>query len=487
MEAMFRRVVFMAAVAAAVAWPVLVAGPAPAAARTMRHAAQGSGSAGVTSVSCPAAGECTAVGFLNPPGLNEVFVLSQAHGRWGRAEKVRGLAALGKGGAVAGGLDSVSCWSPGNCAAGGGYTDHAGAEHAFVVSETNGVWGEAREIRTAPGLHLGSSAYGPDISLMSCPSPGSCTAAGEYLNPAFKTYPFVVGETNGTWGTARELPGVAALKVNLDAFVSSLSCGSAGNCAAAGYYDDSTSDSRSLVAVEKNGTWGDARQVPGTTASYDGISADAESVSCPSAGGCLAVGLYETSAGGQPFLSVLKAGTWSRAKRIPGLSALPGGGATRGEAAWAGCTSPGDCNVIGTYAAARVKGDLSFSVAEANGTWGKAKKIPLGARAADSFIDAVACPSPGNCSAGGLFFAPGSTEVFTVEEKNSRWGTSKEIPGSVALNRGGDAEVSTIACGAPGDCTAGGYYSPVHNRYQPFIATETHGIWGNAEKVPGLP
>jgi hypothetical protein len=427
MEAMIRRAIFMAAVAA-VSWPAFLASPAPAVARTILLAREGSGSAAVNSVSCPAAGECAAVGFLNPPGVNEVFVVSQAHGKWGRLEKVRGMAALGKGGAVSGYLSSVSCWAPGNCAAGGGYADHVGAEHAFVVSEMN-----------------------------------------------------------GTWGPARELPGVAALKVDLDAILSSLSCASAGNCAAGGYYDDATSDGRSLVAAERNGTWDNARQVPGTTGTHQGGSAAVESVSCPPAGNCLAVGSYQTSAGAQSFLSVLKDGTWSRAERVPGLSALPGGGAVGGDAMWVGCTSPGDCNVIGIYRVAHAKGVYSFSVAEADGAWGKAKKIPLGARAAESFIDAVGCASPGNCSAGGLFFAPGSSEVFTVDEKNGSWSTSREIPGAAALNRGGNAEVSSIACGAPGDCVAGGYYSPVNNRYDPFIATETDGIWGMAEKVAGLP
>jgi hypothetical protein len=486
MEAMIRRAIFMAAVAA-VSWPAFLASPAQAVTRTIPLAREGSGSAAVNSVSCPAAGDCAAVGFLNPPGVNEVFVVSQAHGNWGQLEKVRGMAALSKGGAVVGYLDSVSCWSPGNCAAGGGYADHAGAEHAFVVSETNGTWGQAKEIQDAPGLRLGDRAYGPGISVMSCPSAGNCTAAGEFVNPAEKTYPFVVSETNGTWGPARELPGVAALKVDLDAILSSLSCPSAGNCAAGGYYDDATSDGRSLVAVEKNGTWGNARQVPGTAATYRGDFATVESVSCPPDGNCLAVGSYQTSAGVQPFLSVLKDGTWSRAERVPGLSALPNGGATAGDAMWVGCASPGDCNVFGIYRVAHAKGVYSFSVAEADGTWGKAKKIPLGARAAESFIDAVGCASPGNCSAGGLFFAPGSSEVFTVDEKNGTWSTSREIPGSAALNRGGNAEVSSIACGAPGDCVAGGYYSPVNNRYDPFIATETDGIWGKAEKVAGLP
>ena len=175
-------------------------------------------------------------------------------------------------------------------------------------------------------------------------------------------------------------------------------------------------------------------------------------MSCPPGGGCLVAGFRATSSGGrQPFLSILKDGRWSRARPVPGLAALPGGFAS-GQPAWAGCTAAGDCDVIGTYT-----------------------------------TRAVACPSPGNCSAGGTFTAPKTAEVFTVDEKNGTWSTSKELPGSVALNRGGDADIAAMACAAPGDCAAAGFYSPVNQRFDPLIATETNGTWGKAEKVPGLP
>jgi hypothetical protein len=55
---------------------------------------------------------------------NQGFVVSEKNGVWGRAVEVPGLAALNKGGNA--GVGSVSCASPGTCAAGGSYADRSG-------------------------------------------------------------------------------------------------------------------------------------------------------------------------------------------------------------------------------------------------------------------------------------------------------------------------------------------------------------------------
>ena len=49
---------------------------------------------------------------------------------------------------------------------------------------------------------------------------------------------FVVSKTNGTWGNAIEVPGLGTLNTRGNARVESVSCGSAGNCAAGGFYTD---------------------------------------------------------------------------------------------------------------------------------------------------------------------------------------------------------------------------------------------------------
>ena len=81
-------------------------------------------------------------------------------------------------------------------------------------------------------------------------------------------------ERNGRWGTAIEVPGLGALNTGGYAEVNSVSCASAGNCAAGGDYTDRHGDQQGFVAVERNGVWGKAIEVPGLGALNKGGDAE---------------------------------------------------------------------------------------------------------------------------------------------------------------------------------------------------------------------
>ncbi|HEY2305222.1 MAG TPA: hypothetical protein VGI05_05010 [Streptosporangiaceae bacterium] len=84
---------------------------------------------------------------------------------------------------------------------------------------------------------------------MSCGSAGNCSAGGGYANPSGQGQAFVVDQRNGTWGTAQEVPGIAALTHGL-AILESVSCASAGNCSAGGNYAVNTSHQQAFVVSE---------------------------------------------------------------------------------------------------------------------------------------------------------------------------------------------------------------------------------------------
>src|SRR5258707_12514327 len=67
-----------------------------------------------------------------------------------------------------------------------------------------------------------------------------------------------------TWRAAIEVPGTGGLNKGGNAAVNSVSCASAGNCAAAGGYTDGSGHRQAFVASEGNGTWHAAIEVPGT-------------------------------------------------------------------------------------------------------------------------------------------------------------------------------------------------------------------------------
>src|SRR5258708_1743786 len=247
----------------------------------------------VRAVSCASAGNCSASGFYVSHGY-QAFVVSEVDGVWHKAIEVPRSAALNSGGYA--GLTSVSCGTPGNCTAGGYYLGNSTSYQPFVVSEVNGTWHNAIWVpgivsRPANG-HVVPTA---EVSSVSCGWAGNCSAGGWYIDSSSFVDPLVVSEVNGAWRNAIMVPGMTALTRDIFAMVTSVSCGSAGNCSAGGWYTDSSDLVQPFVVSEVNGAWHNAVKVPGITTLNRGGDAVINSVSCGSAGRCSALGSYTDS------------------------------------------------------------------------------------------------------------------------------------------------------------------------------------------------
>ncbi len=240
---------------------------------------------------------------------------AERNGRWSRAIEVPGLGALNAGAVVGGGAEvtSVSCASAGSCAAGGHYADRFGLPQGFVAVERNGRWGKAIEV---PGLGALNKGFA-DVAAVSCGAADSCAAGGYYNDRDLNFHGFVATARNGVWGKAIEVPGLAALNKGGDAQVGSVSCASAGSCAAGGHYDDGHGDLQGFVAAERNGRWDAAIEVPGLGALNTFGSAEVRSVSCASPGSCAAGGHYGTRRALQGFVAAERHGRWARRSRCP--------------------------------------------------------------------------------------------------------------------------------------------------------------------------
>jgi hypothetical protein len=224
------------------------------------------------------------------------------------------------------------------------------------------------------------------------------------------------------------------------------------------------------VAVEKNGVWGRAIEVPGLGALNKGGNAGVLSVSCPSAGSCAAGGDY--GGNGRGFVVSDRNGVWGRAMQVPGLSALGGTAAVSSVS----CASAGSCAAGGDYGWPY---EWGFVVSEKNGVWGRAIKVP------GSGVFSVSCAPAGSCAAGGDYGWPYEWG-FVVSEKNGVWGRAINVPGLVALVTGRYADVNSVSCASPGNCAAGGDYEDMaHGGTPGFVAAEKNGVWGRAIKVPG--
>jgi hypothetical protein len=368
-------------------------------------------------------------------------------------------------------VSSVSCASAGNCAAGGYYAAALAIVQAFVVSEQNGTWHTAIEVPGSGALNVDGSA---EVRSVSCASAGNCTAAGGYQDGSNRYQVFVVSETNGTWGTAIEVPGLDTLNAGGDAAVFSMSCASAGNCATGGFYTDGSGHTQAFVASQVNGTWRSAIEVPGSGTLNAGGDAAVDSVSCASAGNCVAGGGYFADAyHKQAFVVRETNGTWRGAVEVPGSGTLNFGGLANTDSV--SCASAGTCVAGGDYTDGGGQAQ-TFVTSETNGTWKNAIEVPgSGTLPAGRFGSQalVSCATAGNCAVGLTYTGDfNRQQAFVASATNGTWGKATEIPGLGALNAGGNAAVTSVSCGAPGNCAAVGTYTDGSGHTQAFVVSQ---------------
>jgi hypothetical protein len=435
-------------------------------------------------LACAAAAGCTA-----PPASTRTAQTRAGGAVWGQATEVPGLGALNASKTAE--VTSVSCASAGNCTAGGFYGARSGHSEAFVASQVNGRWGAAIEVP-------GTAAPNTDAQVLSvsCASAGNCTVGGFYAGryyaggPSSRFYhtrlseAFVAIQVNGRWGAAIEVPGTAALNADKVAGVNSVSCASAGNCTAGGSYKSLHGRPQAFVASQVNGRWGTAIEVPGTAALNVGGMAGVVSVSCASPGNCTAGGSYNDGSGpghSQAFVASQRNGRWGTAIEVPGTATLNG----QAGVSSVSCASAGNCTAGGGYTDSSGKGQ-AFVASQRNGRWGTAIEVPgtpaLNA-GGNAVVSSVSCASAGNCAAGGYYTQPnGDPLAFVASQRNGRWGTAIEVPGTAA---GRSAEVLSVSCASPGNCAAGGDYADRSGRTHAFVASQRNGRWGTAIEVLG--
>ena len=396
-------------------------------------------------------------------GLAAGRAAATVSGGWGEAREIPGTASLNGGGEAH--VWSVSCASPGNCTAGGFYTGATHGQQAFVVTQKNGIWGTAEQVPGLASLNAGEDA---SVGTVSCTSAGNCSASGYYNDSAFNFHGFVVTQANGVWGTAEQVPGVGG-------GAGSLSCSSAGNCTVGG-----SDHGQAIVVTQKNGIWGKAKEVPGIASLNVGGGAGVSVVSCASAGNCSAGGTYHDANGnGQVFVVTKKNGAWGTAKQIPGTASLNKGGDGRVSAV--SCASAGNCTLGGLYFDDGYNYQ-SFVITQKNGTWGTAIEVPGTEHFAsyDTGIGSLSCATAGNCSAGGTYLDSGHVNrAWVVTQKNGVWGQAEDVPGT-----GPEAVTLSVSCGSAGNCSAAGYRFG-QGYHAAFVVNEANGIWGTASLVPG--
>jgi hypothetical protein len=134
----------------------------------------------VLSVSCPAVGECSAVGNYEDNASHfQGLLLNESSGAWAPGIK----AVLPSNAGIQGhhfAIRSVSCATAGNCGAVGNYFDGSGVGQGFFLTESSGTWGSGVEA-TFPNQATNQSA---GMNAVSCATTAACGATGGYAATA---------------------------------------------------------------------------------------------------------------------------------------------------------------------------------------------------------------------------------------------------------------------------------------------------------------
>ena len=370
-------------------------------------------SAGADLVACPSARDCTVIGGYNDTlGQSAPFTVNEKNGIWGKAHAIAGInAGIGGPGAE---IDSLACTSAGNCVAGGqvGNGNGAGSEDTqpFVVSEMNGVWGDAEDLPGTSGLAIVAG----DVDFISCTGT-TCLGVGTYsvgTDMSSVTHQYVAVAKNGVWGTAMPIPGLPSDENS----VGPLSCSPGGTCTVvAGSGSD---QGRPFTVSEKNGTWNTRHnKIPG-------LGGALFSLACPSAGDCSADGAFTGPASrfDLPFVVTEHNGTWSKAEPVPGVLALShGSDLFQASFANLSCGAAGNCAAIGYVQVSKAR-SIAYVVNEVGGRWNRAHVVPGIAKLEKrgrSAGNAIACWSAGHCAADGFFSfrVPNTPIAFVVTER----------------------------------------------------------------------
>jgi hypothetical protein len=359
-------------------WATGVEAPLPA------NAAATNRNAGLNSVSCGSVGNCTAVGSYSDGTEAEGLLLSEKAGSWEtgvEAPLPANAAATGQ----AAGLGSVSCSSAGNCSAIGSYLDSSGNGPGLLLTETAGTWGTG--VEAALPANAATTQQFVGLTSVSCSSAGNCNAVGSY-NTARSDDGVLLTETAGTWaaGVKAAMPANGADDDQVD--LNAVSCPSTASCAAVGDYVDHGGNIRGLLLTRTADGWSRGREVelPGnaTTAAPNQLGG-IQSVSCGSAGNCSAVGSYRDKSDTPEGLMVTEtAGSWTT-----GAEAVMQKHASylAGRLTSVSCSSARYCSAVGGFE--QIKGALFSSSPKPPCLVPTLKGRPV--RAAKAAIEAYDC------------------------------------------------------------------------------------------------
>lgn len=459
------------------------------------------------SLSCATTGDCSAVGgYDDGLGDSQGLLVTESHGRWERAVQARPPA----GAAVApfklsngGGIPSVSCAAAGECTAVGRYTDAHRLDHGVFFNEVDGRW------RQGVRLQLPANAIAPPkpksgavnllgLAGVSCSAPGDCVAVGNYETDAEVWEALIVVERHGHWTRAVQAPLPAGAPVaGQNAVLLTITCNRAGQCTAAGEYVDPSGHQQTLLVSGTGDSWSAAPAPSPPSDANSDPNIIPSSIACPGSGACTAVGTYINPLQNSLGLLLNEAGgRWGASTG----AVLPAGAAPAGTVgdqtvvlSSVACPQAGSCTAVGWYFDNDENGQ-GLLVSESGGAWQAGTEVTLPANAVGGLekqsagLDWISCASLGNCLATGVYTDIGyNSQGLLLSESGGVWqsGIESPLPRNAAVQQYAAADQSD--CTAAGDCAVIGQYNDGRGNVLAYMLNERDGSWRHASelRLPG--
>lgn len=261
----------------------------------------------LTSVSCGADGDCSAVGVYN------ALVSSDEANQSGLLEQLAGGAWTATTAPLPNGpnsglvnLNSVSCSDAVTCVAVGTYSSNtSNSIVGFIYALQDGVWNP----QTVP-VPTGSNAE--YLNGVACPDDGDCTAVGEYQDTSYNWYGLILTLDDGTWSylVAPDPPGLTTSGGQL---INTVDCPEPTTCVAGGTFRDANEFGQAMLLQEQAGAWTSV-EAPVPTGAPADPNANIVGVYCPAGGTCVATGTYQPGGSGSAnagMILSLSGGTWT--------------------------------------------------------------------------------------------------------------------------------------------------------------------------------
>jgi hypothetical protein len=341
---------------------------------------------------------------------------------------------------------------------------------AVIATERQSTWSAAQPVPLPAGTQQSS------VTGVSC-SREVCTAVGSLLSSSGNQGSFVTTEEGGRWSVPALIrPPANAAPANSGAFLNSVSCTSAGNCVAVGSYSKAGRAFSELfmVATQTAGRWDRATELA-LPANARGGSATLASVSCGAAGSCVAVGSYSTSKALVPLTITKSHGRWGAAHEV----AVPrnGTGSRLEQAEFGSVTCTHRlCLAVGTYSVTRTKLE-SMAAIERRGRWGRPVEVPtavLKHTRLRLLLESVSCSSSFCLAIGFSPDRPIRVQV-ALTYTGGKWGHAALVspPANALSGSGAVTDLYQVTCSSRGACTAGGAYLTKANQLQLMVASRS--------------